>query len=261
MSERETSPWTVAFGVGAAVALGTMLWPKSKAMAAIRVDKPMAIAIADDFMLEIVRAAEAWPLEFGSVEPGKIASRYVQVRAVDGSVIPVEATLMVEQDGRDGFSVSGGAYRLSDRTVVQVIVSGSFFSKSLAEDDDREALSAAIRLALMHELTHAADVFDVTTSANQRRFKAKYRDNPFVYHNEPIEVRAYVQEVLHEIETHLDRPSARPYRPYLLAMTPDKAADWTIAWNQMSKHLTEANRRYILKNVAQLLTRLREEAS
>jgi 8-oxo-dGTP pyrophosphatase MutT (NUDIX family) len=140
---------------------------------------------------------------------------------------------------------------------------------------DAGDLKQRIRSVLAHELTHVADpsLHAMHTSTAERQW-AKNRElvevpptdtpkvekDPATYYNLKHEVTARMQQIVREL---LDEKSHRMikeahdlYRQdpeYPPPYRPEEVLGWSPTWERIAHHLTPANRRRVLSNVATLL--------
>jgi len=149
--------------------------------------------------------------------------------------------------------LSGGAgtVKRTGQPVVVVILNGSWspsqwsgFARSTGDFVKKE-----VEKVLMHELTHIADPAEGYASGGSD-VPSEAETSLEDYYNQPTEVRAYLQEIIHELERHRDK-----WDKFLRLLGPTKGFKLFMrtsqAWLRVSPHLTEKNRRYILKSVSQ----------
>lgn len=160
------------------------------------------------------------------------------LRDVRGAYKAVKVQLQAMPSESGSFITSGGY----GRNTLVVNVNGSVPAARLARAAAAGTLAPRIYEALIHEATHAADVF-------ARGIVPDPGQDLEGYANEPREVRAYLQEVVDEVVT-------RGHAPELLhVFGPSKGLQYALqtspTWERLSPLWTEANRRRVIRAVAQ----------
>jgi hypothetical protein len=104
------------------------------------------------------------------------------------------------------------------------------------------------KTTLAHELTHVKDIIQDLTYETGEVGEGSEAD-PDNYYNDPAEVQAHITEIVHEIEDRVDM--------FLSSRSLQEAIRMAIqssnTWRQMQDHVTEANRKRVLKEVYQRL--------
>jgi hypothetical protein len=145
------------------------------------------------------------------------------------------------------YVVSGGlGYAQGHIPVVVVFVNGSLDVKKPAAG---HSVQNQLYPVLLHELTHAADKF--TRGVGEQMTEEEARDNDR-YYNHPTEVRAYLQEILDELNhilPHVERLKTVLYPNMGEALK--VVLNQSKTWQEIEPHLTDRNKKLIMKAVAQ----------
>ena len=114
----------------------------------------------------------------------------------------------VTEEGHDGVFIGAGAGKVRGRTVIDIEINGKYSPERYA-GDMAQHLKKALYVALIHEVTHVADlVYDLKgQESGQQYYKADNSIDPEKYYNDPREVRAYIQEAVDEA---LERAAQKP---------------------------------------------------
>lgn len=120
--------------------------------------------------------------------------------------------------------------------------------------NNRAAVEKEIFSVLIHEFTHAADYgkgkgWGTSTSENQTNSS---------YHNDPREVRAFLQQILEETEEYIRKFVGDDTFGLSDQVTDliNLALKESFTWKRIEPDLTPENRKYILRNVGQFVIRL-----
>jgi len=168
------------------------------------------------------------------------------IKAVDGSPLTVYIQLRSRVSDNVYYVLDAGLGYAQGHPVVVVFLNGSLDIPK----NTGGVLTNQLYAVLIHELTHAADKFAPKGVADQ--MTQEEAQGNAAYYNHPAEVRAYMQEVVDEVEDkfkHWDKLE-KSFGPgkgmtYLMNMSN--------TWGEISPHLTERNRRLIIKTVSQAL--------
>lgn len=211
---------------------------------AIRVDKSGIKDLSRDLAKLIYRKTDGQsPL--GDTTINRKPVPYV-VRGVDGSVIPTSVILKAEVGSDGPYVLSGAMGRYRGDPIVIVYINGS----TVIPKNTAGVLEKQLYPVLLHELTHVADKFKGQgpahdMSQDEARGNAKY-------YNDPGEVRAYMQEIVDELEDkvkHLGK--------FQKAFGVTKGIEYLLkssnTWQEVSPHWTESNKRKVIKAVVQMI--------
>jgi hypothetical protein len=159
---------------------------------------------------------------------------------------------VVSGPGNPGHFIVGGGYGVlepSGLPVIQLTLNTRIRPQVLWHSARHSDLIQQEAFAvLLHELTHAADA-----GAEYKRAMSRdeARDNLTVYLNEPSEVRAHMQEILHEIEPLIANGGFLKLKKHF---GPTRAANMILStsptWNWASPHWAPKNRQKVVKSVA-----------
>lgn len=108
-------------------------------------------------------------------------------------------------------------------------------------------IAREIYQVLLHELTHAADVI---RSYRRPMSRTEAGDDLAVYLNEPSEVAAYLQEVLHEIEHLLPNHALKLKHHFGASKAASMVLGMSSTWAWAAPYWTPKNRRKVAKAVA-----------
>lgn len=142
-----------------------------------------------------------------------------------------------------------GTHTPTGEPVVVVWVNGSIPADKIHDSCSRfpGVVEKYIYRILIHELTHVADI--VPESAG-REEQEVYEDLA-AYYNSPHEVRAYLQEVLDEVASHIHQfEKLRRVLGTTLAVS--STLGLSRAWADIEPYLNETNKRRFYRAVAQL---------
>ena len=208
----------------------------------IRVDKHGIKQLAKE--LEVYLARKTPPAPWGNRM--LLRGHPFQIRAVDGSIREVFIQIKSVETDNPYYVVSGGLGYAQGKPVVVVFVNGSLDVKNPAAN---RSVQNQLYPVLLHELTHAADKF--TQGVGEELTEEEARDNDR-YYNHPTEVRAYLQEILHEIDHML--PHIGNLRKVLYPNMGEAlrvVLNQSKTWEEIEPHLTYRNKKLIMKAVAQ----------
>ena len=127
----------------------------------------------------------------------------------------------------------GGVLKYQAKNFVFVYINSTRTPRELLEN--LEAVEREVFSVLIHETTHLRDLLTHKPEG--------YRDDALVYHNEPAEVRAFMQQIADEVLEHLGgaEPTGASMREALKA---------SATWRRVADSLTPANRRLVLRGVS-----------
>lgn len=112
-------------------------------------------------------------------------------------------------------------------------------------------IAREIYQVLLHELTHAADVIK---SYQRPMSRTEAGEDLAVYLNEPREVAAYMQEVLHEIEHLLPEHALELKHHFGASQAASMVLAMSSTWAWAAPYWTPKNRRKVAKAVAARLS-------
>ena len=212
---------------------------------AIRVDKAAIRQLARDVEALVARKLEHETGLIGRVVFGQLP---FEIRAVDGSHRNIWIRVQSVPSSDFRYFVSGGYGKLrSGEPVVLLNVNANLEAETVWKATNAKTTESFIYPLLLHEITHAADIHGPGLGMSE----AEAHDNDAAYYNNPSEVRAYLQEVVDEVEQR-----ARLF-PKLKARFGERAIgmllNMSTTWTNASPHWTAANRQKVLKAVYQAL--------
>jgi len=188
----------------------------------------------------------------------------LDLETLDGRDVSVAVYVRTRpSNGRD-FITGGatGARKSTNQPVVIVEVNGSIPAAKLRKSiQGSDVFLTLLFSVLIHEFTHVVD--PDTSSGLQKATRGELpaaKDIDFSeYYNSPKEVRAYLQEIVEEVAPRFGKMPAwkKVFGPGSLA----RVLDQTRTWKEIKGHLTEENRRYVLKGVYRALEDWREAQS
>jgi DNA topoisomerase IB len=150
------------------------------------------------------------------------------------------------------FVVWGGLGTHNGRRVIVVKFNGSLDAEAIHKSAMAGGIiSKQLYSLLIHELTHAADIGEGVGAKLPTEEAA--RANPETYYNDPTEVRAYMQEIVDELEFLFEHHEkfAEMFGSYGKAI--DVLMKQSQTWLDIEKHLTESNKHLITKGVVRAL--------
>ena len=159
----------------------------------------------------------------------------------------------------DELIVGGKTWNKDGKPSVLVFLNGDVEIKDLMKQ--RSILESSMRLSLLHELTHAIDKHRESGG----RAKPDYFKKPMTvmelvkdedvdvekYLNNPMEVRAFMQEIATEVIDELNRKTDAKRLIYTNngKMILD-AISWSDVWSRISPRLRAENRKKIFRGVS-----------
>lgn len=226
--------------------LNIVLPGQVKTARAIRLDKWRIKELAKE--LEVVLGHKArgdQPLGNRVLVP---AAPYT-ITAVDGTSLDMYIRLNAVETKSPYYVVDGG-YGIHQRyqaPIVVVNVNGSMAADKLGAAAKARQVQNQLFPVLLHEMTHAADKYSRGVGQEMSREEAQGNED---YYNNPSEVRAYMQEVVDEIDLKHWPTFQKMFGPskgleYLLKSSP--------TWQEVSPYWTERNKRLVIKAVAQAI--------
>lgn len=218
---------------------------------AIRLDKPGIRELAKELEIKLAQALEGREGPLGKKNLGQFS---FEIRAVDGSRVKLWVRLQAIPTSDFRYYVSGGLGKSTQRgqTVVVVFINGSLDAQVIWKGTNAGTTHGMLYPILLHELTHAADIFAPVLGMSEDAA----RDNA-AYYNHPSELRAYMQEVVDEVEQrfrHYEKLKSRFGNRAL-----DMLLNMSTTWKEVSPHWTVANRQKVLKAVYQALETWQED--
>jgi len=181
------------------------------------------------------------------------------IRAADGSDLDVYIRLESVPTQSPYYIVGGGMGHASGKPVVVVHVNGSIDAQNInrASQGHQTSVADQIYPVLIHEVTHAADIFAKGEGVAKHMTPDQARGNA-AYYNNPSEVRAYMQEIVHEAERnfpHFDK-FVKAFKGTSKAF--EVLLKQCSTWMEVSPYLTEKNKQLVIKSVAQHLDEWQE---
>lgn len=103
--------------------------------------------------------------------------------------------------------------------------------------------------AMLHELTHAKDISSPKMYKTDERGDLDSKEN---YHNDPREIRAFMQQVVHEVSEYIDDTwNLLGTDIDVNSSLIEKGLAESETWQFIKKHLTPQTKRLILRTVGQ----------
>lgn len=107
-----------------------------------------------------------------------------------------------------------------------------------------------IRSTLLHELTHASDVFPIVELSGKGNLRSESDVDLKVYYNDPSEIKAYMRQIYESVAPFVKNQIAKP-RPK------ERGVSWLVSWalalstqwKQAKPYLTQANKNRIMKGI------------
>lgn len=170
------------------------------------------------------------------------------IKRADGVELDIFIRILTIPTSSRYFVVSGGIGKTrSGQTAIVIHFNGSEDAEAIHKSAAGSDLIAnEIYKVLIHEVTHAADILGKGYGLSEEEAQAK----PEVYYNDPSEIRAYLQEILEELENRIK------YYPKFVTMFKGRGKglmnlmNMSSTWKELEPYLTESNKRLILKSVA-----------
>jgi hypothetical protein len=211
---------------------------------AIPVDKASIKELAKDLEQHLAKALTGREGPVGQ----EIFGQYpFEIRAVDGTPRKLWVRLQAIPSRDFRYYVSGALGTVRGKPVVVVNVNGSLDAQVIWKGTHARTTHSMLYPILLHELTHAADIFGPGLGG----MSEDDAHGNAAYYNHPSELRAYMQEVVDEVEqrfTHYAKMKARFGNRAL-----DMLLNMSTTWTNVSPHWTAASRRKVLKAVYQAL--------
>jgi hypothetical protein len=218
---------------------------------ALPLDKKQLNEIARELQEVIAKKTryKEGPLGKQILEP----ARPFDLVTVNGSLRTVYLRLQSIPTNSPYYAVSGGFGKGQEGAPYIVInINGRLEAEALHKSAASKSYLMADQIykILLHEASHAADIFSQGIGKSLTEEEA--RNKPEAYYNNPSEVRAYTQEVLLEIEPFL-RNAQKMYKLFGVTKGLEMILKNSDTWEEISKYLTEANKRKVIKAVVQAL--------
>jgi hypothetical protein len=218
----------------------------TKIARAIRVDKHRAKQLAIELERVIAKKVRGpRPLGNQMLVP---AAPY-DIQTVDGSPMSMYIRLQAVETDSPYYVLGGGFgwHRSYQMPIVVINVNGGMAADQLGKAAKARQVQNQLYPVLIHELTHAADKYSKGVGDRMTQEEARGNED---YYNNPSEVRAYMQEVVDEINFDNWPKFQKTFGPgkgieYLLKTSP--------TWQEVSLHWTERNKRLVIKAVAQAI--------
>jgi hypothetical protein len=216
--------------------------------------KDYAEMLVDDILVQVRDLSSSSETDFIDDHDEVLRSEFgvADVKTKQWKKFPVIVRSIVndEKINHGSLLVGAGAGVFEGEFIVEIVINGAYTWQKLKEL--RSYLIKDIYIALLHELTHAADhVYDRVTA---REGKPKYfapdgQLNDEEYWNDPREIRAFLQEAVEEALVRAEN-YVRDHRGK--NFTRDQVLDYVHKgeiWKQIQSHMNERNRAKILKAV------------
>lgn len=209
----------------------------------IRLDKAGIRELAKELEGIVADALEG---REGPIGIGSLGQYPFEVRAVDGSRRKLWILLRTIPSRDFRYFVSGGMGTAGKKPALIVNVNGSLDAEVIWKATNARSAHGFLYPILLHELTHAADIFAPPLGLSED----EAHDNP-AYYNHPAELRAYMQEVVDELEgrfQYFDKLRGRFGHRGL-----EMFLNFSSTWKEVGPHWTAASRQKVLKAVYQAL--------
>jgi len=228
--------------------------------------REIARVVSHDLMPQIVRRAERHPRQDEPIgETRGWASAQITVAAADGrDTITVAIEVESERSRVRGVAVLGG--KSNPTTGVTLYLNGGLTPADLHSEERTQPLHACkhekcipygLYSILLHELTHVAEEplrkrRTPTYSPSDERGRAEPSRG---YINDPSEVRAFMQQIVDEVEHNADNDMLREHLRGDRHGFLDAVLSLSTTWSLVEKQLSPSNRARILKSVYDVLDR------
>lgn len=191
-----------------------------------------------------------------------IGSKFVFIdrtvlKGVDGVEFDVQINYMGKDSPRTLTPIVGGVSgvtRDSNRPVVVVYINSGITPRmfSRASASSERIINNMIEV-LEHELTHQADKFakKFNSSGQYTTLPSADEIDLYSYYNNASEVRAYMRSIFDEIEIYLPIFYKKLTVRQVVRQVMERLNVYSRIWGRISKHLTDSNKRLILKGVSQ----------
>lgn len=180
---------------------------------------------------------------------------HVSVRTVDGRDIDVIVQYRSQSSRGSDFILGGGSGKTvkTKKPAIVIYINGNYSSSVLTRSGGKFR-GEAIQV-LLHEITHQADVFTKPSGEITQSLKSEGDLDLKDYYNRPAEVKAYMREVFEEVKDHIDVFLPR----FGMNESISRLIRWSDTWERISKHLTEENKKTVMKGVYQAVQDYMEE--
>jgi hypothetical protein len=172
----------------------------------------------------------------------------VTIPDVIGQAIEVEVLWQSKVEKGVFEMVLGGGAGKNTRTqqpAAIVTLNGIYLPSDFIDEGD-EFRYEAVKV-LMHELSHLADVFVKTVGPGSKRVLTEKDVELQEYYNRPTEVRAYMREIVEEVQKHLLEFLRHFPKNEAIA----RLVKLSATWEQVKPYMTEKNKGLVLKGVYQ----------
>ncbi len=183
-----------------------------------------------------------------------VPSAPYDIRTVDGRSRDIFIRMQSIVTQSPYYAVSGGfGSTASGKPTLVVNINGSLDAENLFKSANSDSFLIANQIydVLLHEVTHAADTF--TKGVGESLSEQEARENPRAYYNHPSEIRAYLQEILNELEHTI-----KNHEKFVKLFGPSKGITVMLnqskTWQEIEPYLTEKNKQLVIKAVAQMVT-------
>lgn len=225
----------------------------ARAIESERLPNPSPIPLDKNRVLALAQALEDW-LAKHLTGKGPLGERLLvpgvpyDLTSVSGKPIDVLVRLRSVKTASPYYAVSGGTG--SDKhgqTFVIVDINGSIPQERIQLPAKMKAgVASQIYPVLLHELTHAADTY-------AKGLGARGQQGGAAYYNDPAEVRAYMQEVVDEVQQHRPDSRARLAEAFGAGKGMTYLVRLSTTWREIEPHLTEKNKRKIILAVVKAM--------
>lgn len=131
-------------------------------------------------------------------------------------------------------------------------------------EKDSKRVADEIYHVMIHELTHAVDKMKTPKQTDKRKQEdaAKSRDKSETYHNLPHEVRAFKRQIAEEVEDKMKELFDSEEDPDWIdhgRQIVETVLGSSKTWDRIRKDLTPENRKSVLKTIADVVRRYKEQ--
>jgi len=183
---------------------------------------------------------------------------HFMVRAVDGRDFKVIVQWKSRGSSSSDLILGGGSGKTTEtkKPAVMIMLNGNYGASTFTlKTGLRDEFTEEAFVTLAHELTHQADVFFSPESATSKIVPKEDELDLKEYYNNPAEVRAYMRDMFEEARDRIDTFTEQ----LSVNESITRLARWTKTWERISPHLTESNKRLILKGFYQAVKDYLEE--
>lgn len=221
----------------------------------IRVNRGLVQATAETLIKELRKWSRRnrEPFEPIGVELRQpLASHKVRMEDVAGQRLTIDIHFLAKNSANPQYIVGAGAGndRRTGNPVIIVFLNAK--DKARQFTDEHSSFPEVLRNTLFHELTHVADTFAKEVQYEGGTKKMVDGDPEMdwdAYYNDPQEVRAFMREIYEQVRE-------RDLGKFFQVFGQTKGLIYALKgtdWSKINEHLTERNRKLMLKGIVTAL--------